>query len=288
MTSRTTDARDLTDEVCVVTGGASGIGRALAARFAGAGMRVALADVEPDALDATVAALDGDGGRVIGVSCDVRSAADVERMRDVVLDRFGDVHLVCLNAGVAPTGPLLDTPADVWAWVLDVNLLGVVHGVAAFAPHLVARGRGHIVCTASAAGVTDTPTVGAYGASKHAVVGVAAALRQELAQSCVGVSVVCPGLVDTRIFESERNRPVGMVDPSADNPTSKAYRDLLATSGAPPARVAAFVHRAVLDDQFFVFPTTDFDAGIEGRIASVRQGLAWRDAVASDLGYEIT
>jgi len=279
---------DLTDEVCVVTGGASGIGRALAHRFAAAGMRVALADIEADPLATAVAGLGGDGDRVLGVRCDVSSATEVEQLRDVVLARFGDVHLVCLNAGVAPTGPLLDTPPAVWDWVLGVNLLGVVHGIAAFGPRLVERGRGHIVCTASVAGVTDTPTVGAYGTSKHAVVGLATALRHELAGSGVGVSVVCPGFIETRIFESERNRPAGMDDPSVDNPTSKAYRELLATRGVPPARVAEFVHRAVLDDQLFVFPTTDFDLSIEGRIAAIRQGLEWRDAVAVELGQENT
>jgi NAD(P)-dependent dehydrogenase (short-subunit alcohol dehydrogenase family) len=268
---------ELRDKVCVVTGGASGIGRALARRFAAAGMRVAIADIETAALDATVAELGGDGDRVLGVRCDVRSVDDVVKLREQTVRRFGGVHVVCLNAGVAPVGPVLDTPLDVWTWVLDVNLRGVIHGVHVFGPLLVAQGAGHIVCTASAAGVSDTPTVGAYDASKHAVVGLAAALRSELVPSGVGVSVLCPGLIDTRIFESERNRPAGMDDPSRDNPFSRQYRELLATSGASPEQVAEFVCRAVLDDQFFVFPTADFDAMIEARIADVRAGLAWRD-----------
>jgi NAD(P)-dependent dehydrogenase (short-subunit alcohol dehydrogenase family) len=273
--------RALSDEVCVVTGGASGIGRALAHRFAAAGMRIAIADVEKAALAATVAELGGDGDRALGVECDVRSIEDVRRLRDETLRRFGSVHLVCLNAGVAPVGRILDMPLEVWDWVLDVNLRGVLHGVHAFAPLLVERGAGHVVCTASAAGVTDTPTVGAYGASKHAVVGLAAALRGELAEHGVGVSVLCPGLIKTRIFESERNRPDGMEDPSAGNPISEQYREMLVANGAPPEQVADLVHRAVLDDQFFVFPTTDLDAMIEARMAGVRQGLAWRDEVQS-------
>jgi short-subunit dehydrogenase len=135
-----------------------------------------------------------------------------------------------------------------------------------------------MVCTASAAGLSDTPTVGPYGASKHAVVGLAAALRSELAESGVGVSVLCPGLIATRIFESERNRPEGMDDPSKDNPISRQYREMLTANGAPPEHVAEFVHEAVLEDQFFVFPTSDLDAMIDARLVAVRQGLAWRDA----------
>lgn len=176
-----TSLGDLRDKVCVVTGGASGIGRALARRFADAGMRIAIGDVEDASLDATVMELGGDGDRVLGMHCDVRSVDDMARLRDETVRRFGGVHVVCLNAGVAPIGTMLETSLDVWSWVLDVNLRGVIHGVHVFGPPLVAQGAGHLVCTASAAGVSDTPTVGAYGASKHAVVGLAAALRSELA-----------------------------------------------------------------------------------------------------------
>lgn len=278
MTAQTSAPADLTDKVCVVTGGASGIGRALVHRFAAAGMRIAIGDIETAALDAVVGELGGEGDRVLGVRCDVRRVEYVERLRDETLRRFGAVHLVCLNAGVAPVSPLLDTSLDVWEWVLDVNLRGVIYGVRVFGPLLVAQQNGHIVCTASAAGLSDTPTMGPYGATKHAVVAIAAALRSELAPSGVGVSVLCPGMIDTRIFESERNRPDSMEDPSKDNPLLTQYRALLQHSGAPPAQVAEVVYRAVLDNQFFVFPTSDFDTFIESRILEIRQGLAWRDA----------
>jgi short-subunit dehydrogenase len=145
---------------------------------------------------------------------------------------------------------------------------------------LVAQGAGHIVCTASAAGLADTPTLGPYSATKHAVVGLAAALRHEIADRGVGVSVLCPGLVDTRIFESERNAPNNICEHRGDIEVVKGYRDALTQAGAPPAQVAEFVLRAVLDDQFFVFPSTDFDPGAEGRIAAIRQGFAWRDAAS--------
>jgi NAD(P)-dependent dehydrogenase (short-subunit alcohol dehydrogenase family) len=268
---------DLTDKVCVVTGGGSGIGRALAHRFAAAGMRVVIGDIEAGAIDSTVAELGGDGERAMGLQCDVRSIEWMQRLRDETVKRFGGVHIVCLNAGVAPVGNILDTSLAVWNWVLDVNLRGVIHGVHVFAPLLVEQGAGHIVCTASAAGVSDTPTVGPYGTTKHAVVGLAAALRSELAGHGVGVSVLCPGMINTRIFESERNRPDGMEDPSKNSALSKDYREML-KSGAPPEHVAEVAYRAVLDNQFFVFPTSDLDAMIQARIEAVRQGLAWRDA----------
>jgi len=267
---------DPTDKVCVVTGGAGGIGGALAARFLEAGMRVVVADVEAAAIASTVDALAG-GDRVVGVTHDVRSLDDTERLRDAALDRFGAVHVVCLNAGVAPVGPMFATPPDVWEWVFDVNVRGVVHGAVTFGPVLADQGAGHVVCTASIAGVTDTPTLAPYGVSKHAVVGLAAALRRELAGSGVGVSVLCPGLIRTRIFESERNRPEDMDDPSDDNPTSKAYRDMV-EEGAPPALVADVVYQAIRDNQFFVFPTRDLDPLVEARLDDIRQGLEWRDA----------
>jgi NAD(P)-dependent dehydrogenase (short-subunit alcohol dehydrogenase family) len=267
---------DPTDKVAVVTGGAGGIGSALAARFLAAGMKVVVADVDPEAIAAAVDAL-GAPDRILGVTHDVRSLDDSQRLRNATLERFGSVHVVCLNAGVAPVGPLLETPAEVWDWVFDVNVRGVVHGALTFAPLLAEQGAGHIVCTASVAGLMDTPTLPPYGVSKHAVVGLAGGMRRELAERGVGVSVLCPGLIATRIFESERNRPAGMDDPSDDNPMSKAFRDMI-VDGAPPAQVADVVYQAVVDNQFFVFPTRDLDEMIEGRLADIRQGMEWRDA----------
>src|SRR3954452_15971544 len=276
MTATGTWVDDLNDKVAVVTGGAGGIGRAMAARFLAAGMNVVVADVEQDAINAALDEL-GDGERVLGVAHDVRSFPDSEALRDATLARFGSVHVVCLNAGVAPVGPMLETRVEVWDWVFDVNVRGVVHGALAFAPVLAEQEAGHIVCTASIAGVTDTPTLPPYGVSKHAVVGLAASMRRELAERGVGVSVLCPGLIAPKIFESERNRPAGMDDPSDDNLTSKAYRDMI-VDGAPPSQVADVVYQAIVDDQFFVFPTRDLDALVEARIADIRQGMEWRDS----------
>jgi NAD(P)-dependent dehydrogenase (short-subunit alcohol dehydrogenase family) len=267
---------DPTDKVAVVTGGAGGIGSALAARFLSAGMRVVIADVEADAVATALDALDG-GDRLLGVVSDVRELEDMQELRDRVVAQFGTVHVVCLNAGVAPVGPMLETPIEVWEWVFDVNVRGVVNGALVFAPVLAEQGAGHIVCTASVAGLMDTPTLPPYGVSKHAVVGLAGGMRRELAEHGVGVSVLCPGLINTKIFESERNRPSDMDDPSDDNVMSKAYRDMI-VDGAPPSQVADVVYQAIVDNQYFVFPTRDLDAMIEGRLADIRQGMEWRDA----------
>lgn len=266
---------DPTDKVAVVTGGAGGIGSALAARFLAAGMRVVIADVEMGAVESAIEALDA-GDRLLGVPGDVRALDHMQHLRDRTLEHFGAVHVVCLNAGVAPVGPMLETPIEVWEWVFDVNVRGVVNGALVFAPVLAEQERGHIVCTASVAGLMDTPTLPPYGVSKHAVIGLAGGMRRELAEHGVGVSVLCPGLINTKIFESERNRPAGMDDPSDDNPMSKAYRDMI-VDGAPPAQVADVVYQAILDNQFFVFPTRDLDAMIEDRLADIRQGMEWRD-----------
>ncbi len=164
-----------------------------------------------------------------------------------------------------------------WDWVFDVNVRGVVHGAFRVRPLLAEQEAGHFVCTASIAGVTDTPTLPPYGVSKRAVVGLAASMRQARRAEGRGLGAL-PGLINTKIFESERNRPTGMDDPSDGNPTSKAYRDMIA-DGAPPSQVAEVVFQAIVDNQFFVFPARDLDALVEARIArSIRQGMEWRGA----------
>jgi NAD(P)-dependent dehydrogenase (short-subunit alcohol dehydrogenase family) len=259
--------QELGGKVCVITGGASGIGLAMARRFQAAGMRLALADIEADPLDAAVAEL---GGDTIGVRCDVASAEDNQRLRDEVLDRFGAAHVVCLNAGVGAAGPLLETSVETWRWTLDVNVFGIVHGIHAFGPVLVEQGEGHVVCTASAAGLVTAPALGAYSASKHAVVGLAAVLREELAPAGVGVSVACPGFVKSRIFESERNRPGGPLP--VDEGAGVLYQHIV--DGAPgPELVADAVHDAVLADRLFVTPSPEINPMIRARMAEVEAAL---------------
>lgn len=256
----------LEGKVCVVTGGASGIGLALATRFRAAGMRVVLADLEEDALDAAVAGLGGPG-EVLGVACDVSAATSVEALRRTVIERFGAAHVVCLNAGVAATGPLLATSPESWRWMLGVNVMGVVHGVGAFGPLLVDQGEGHLVCMASAAGLMTMRGLGAYGATKHAVVGLAATLRDELAGTGVGVSLVCPGVVRTGIFRSERNRPAALAGPShLEGGLDPAYL-AMAQQALGPDVVADAVHDAVRSGRFLVFPNPEVSPGV----------LAWLD-----------
>ena len=261
---------ELDGKVSVITGGAGGIGLALARRFRRAGMRVAIADVEGAALEAGVAALGG-GSDVLGVACDVTALDDVHALRDAVLERFGTAHVVCANAGVAPTGPIVGTSIDTWRWVVDVNLMGVIHTIDAFAPSVVAQGDGHFVLTASAAGLSTTPGLGAYSATKHAVVGTAATLRAELAGTGVGVSVLCPGLVRTRIFDSERNRP-GDAESHADPETATMLKGII-TGGVDPDEIADAVHAAVVDDRLFILPTTDVAGMIRARLDEVAAAL---------------
>ncbi len=203
--------RNFQDKVAVVTGAASGIGYALAERFAQEGMRVVLADIEKDALAAAEARLSQHDKRVLAVVTDVSKAESVEALAQKTLDAFGAVHIVCNNAGVGnPAVPIWENTLADWQWVLGVNLWGVVHGIRTFVPILLRQGEpGHVVNTASMAGLTSTARLGIYCASKHAVVAISETLHAELAaiNSAVKVSVLCPSFVKTNIADSSRNRP---------------------------------------------------------------------------------
>lgn len=248
---------ELRERVAVVTGGASGIGRALARRFAAEGMRLVLADVEAAPLAATVAELEAAGASVIGVEGDVAVAADVEAVRDRALAAFGGVHVVCNNAGVGGGG-IVDAPLALWEWTVGVNLMGVVHGVHTFLPLLLEQDEGHIVNTASLAGLGGVPGLGIYCTTKFAVVGLSESLFHDLAGrgSNVGVSVLCPGFVQTRIGESNRNAPASVAawtaTPAAQATTQFAVA--LANAGIPPEVVADRVRDAIVERRFYVVP----------------------------------
>lgn len=195
--------RELTGKTAFVTGGASGIGLALGKTFVEAGMKVMLADIETDALTAAVENLQNFGANVRGVSCDVTDQVSVERAANVSYEAFGNVHVVCNNAGVGGGSGIDNISLDSWRWVLDVNLMGVLHGIRTFLPHIRAHGEGgHIVNTASWAGMQSGLGFSPYAASKFAVVNMSEGLAMELEPLGIGVTVLCPSFVRTRISES--------------------------------------------------------------------------------------
>jgi NAD(P)-dependent dehydrogenase (short-subunit alcohol dehydrogenase family) len=245
--------QELRGKTAIVTGAAAGIGLALAERFAREGMRVVLADVEKGALGVAEARLADQGAEVLARVADVTSSESLQALRDQALARFGAVHVVCANAGVAPTGPVLGTAED-WRWVVEVNLMGVVHTLDAFAPGLVAQKEGHVVCTASVGGLRSAPLLGAYCATKHAVVALTESLYGELAGTGVGVSLLCPGAVATGIFESERNRPTALGGRGSG--PDRVRRDFQAAirGGMAPAEVASAVVEAIRGERFYVLP----------------------------------
>jgi len=252
--------REFRGRVAVVTGAGSGIGRALAGRFAAEGMRCVLADVDDGALDRAVGELRRDGAAAIGVRTDVASAADVQALADRTVSEFGAVHLVCNNAGVGVGSDFAKIPLDVWDWVLGVDLWGVIHGCRTFLPLLLEQDEAHIVNTSSMAALNGHPLGQApYTTAKFGVLGLSQNLFFELAATTrgrVGVSVLIPGLTRTRIFESDRSRPTGV---SAPPPSSFAATSRAALAGAldgalDPAKVADVVLDAVRDQRFYVLP----------------------------------
>ena len=241
--------------VAVITGAASGIGWAIARRCATEGMRLVLADVEEPALQRAAETLAGDGARVLALPVDVAEREAVQRLAARSFEEFGAVHLLCNNAGVAIDGPIWRAaPAD-WRWLLGVNLWGVVHGIEAFVPRMLAAGEeGHVVNTASIAGLISGSGLGVYKATKHAVVSISETLDAELRElgSRLRVSVLCPGFVRTRIADSGRNRPAerGRDPAPRDAPEDAMQRAVEA--GSSPETVADALFDAVRDERFWV------------------------------------
>ena len=265
-------------KVAVVTGGASGIGRAMATRFAAEGMKVVVADIEKAALDDAVAALTGSGADAIGVPTDVSDGASVEALRDAAIDHYGSVHVLCNNAGVGSGGLSWMQTVEDWEWVLGVNLWGVIHGIRAFVPGMVERGEGHVVNTASMAGLTSPPMMSIYNVSKHSVVTLSETMFGELAMmgSEVGVSVLCPGWVNTRIHEAGRNRPGGPATGEAVTAEQAEQADMFRTAlegliagGLDPADVADLVLDAVRTKRFYILTHPDWKPMISGRVDAI-------------------
>lgn len=267
--------QDLQGKVAVVTGGASGIGLAVARRLAAEGMRLVLADIEEPALKEAADDL-ATTAEVLAVVTDVSESASVAELRDRALDRFGAVHLVHNNAGVGAGGLLWEVSEEDWRWVLGANLWGVVHGIRTFVPLLVAQGEGHVVNTASLAGLVSAPFMGPYNASKHAVVTISETLAKDLRAvgSPVGVSVLCPGFVRTAIDRSERNRPAwapAPADAPGYEPLQEALRQLVA-GGIDPVGVAERVVEAVRGDEFYILTHEESRPAVAARMHDILEG----------------
>ena len=276
--------RELAGRTAFVTGGAGGIGLAMAQAFAGAGMKVMIADIETDALGTAVESLRGITPDTEGILCDVADAASVERAAQATFDRFGHVHVVCNNAGVAAGGGIDHISLDNWRWVIDVNLMGVVHGIRSFLPHIRSHGEGgHIVNTASMAGMQGGLGFSPYGASKFAVVSLSEGLNMQLKPHGIGVSVLCPSYVRTKIGESGRNRPQRYgatlpLDPLSPAAAMVAEIARNLQAGLDPADVAARVIAAIRDDRLYIFTHPGMRAEVEDRFAAI---LAAMDAVSA-------
>jgi NAD(P)-dependent dehydrogenase (short-subunit alcohol dehydrogenase family) len=266
----------LTGKVAVVTGGASGIGRAMADRFAREGMKIVLADIEEPALSNAASELTAAGAQVIAVRTDVSKSDQVDSLADAAYQRFGAVHVLCNNAGVAPEGaPVWMRSLDTWHWLLGVNLYGVIHGIRSFVPRMLAQGEeGHVVNTASIAGLSAGPMIGPYFVSKHAVVSLSETLYLDLklANAKLGVSVLCPAFVKTNIGESARNRPSEIAGDGFSSAEFHAMVRAMIESGIPASAVADQVVDAILKDQFWILTHPESKAMVRDRMTAILEG----------------
>jgi NAD(P)-dependent dehydrogenase (short-subunit alcohol dehydrogenase family) len=269
--------QEFKDKVAVITGAASGIGRALAERCVQEGMKAVLADVEREPLAQAAASLKASGATVLAVRTDVSQATDLEALAQKTLEAFGAVHLLCNNAGVGTEAAIWESTIAEWEWILGVNLWGVIHGVRVFVPLMLAQDTEcHIVNTASLAGLISGPGLGAYKVTKHGVVALSETLHHELAErgAKVKVSVLCPGIVNTRIMESARNRP-GHLPPTEPRGVASGARwealRRLVPAGMHAAQVAAAVFAALRKDQFYILTHPEGKEAICTRMEDILQ-----------------
>jgi len=264
--------KEFRDKVAVITGAASGIGRAIAERCVSEGMKVVLADVEEASLAKAVAELEALGGTVRGVRTDVSRRSDVEHLARQALDAYGQVHLLFNNAGVAAGGAPWEATWNDWEWIIGVNLWGVIHGVKVFTPLMMAQNAEcHIVNTSSAAGLVVGNGSAPYAVTKHAVVALSECLYLSLQQrnSMVKVSVLCPGLVHTNIDSGERNRPAELrnepVEITPQMQTGLAAFKAALEASMSPVRVADVVFEAIQNEQFYVLPHPEWMEAVQLR-----------------------
>ena len=273
----------LEGRVAAVTGAASGLGRAMALAFAGEGMHAALADVDEPGLKNTLNEVQSRGVRAFAMRVDVSRYQEVESFCSKAIAQFGATHVVCNNAGVSPLGAVWENTLADWQWILGVNLWGVIHGVRAFVPRLLAQGEGHVVNTASVAGLISPPGMGAYNVTKHAVVALSESLYHDLRLrgSPVGVSVLCPAYVPTGIADSERNRPRELLNPGKKPSKEEALLKKAVASGKLSADdVARAVVAAVKEERFYVLTHPRIKGAIRARMEDLLDERAPRNPLA--------
>ena len=269
--------QDLTGKTAVITGGASGIGLALAHRFGAAGMRLLVADIEEPALEAATRELRDAGNEVAATVTDVSDLSQIEALAATAAETYGNVHLLCNNAGVGGGGSLLmpDGDLDMWKWTIDIDLWGVIYGCKVFMPAMAAHGEGaHVVNTASMAGLGAPAFMGAYSVAKYGVVSLSESLARE-AQVMgldIGVSVLCPAFVATAIADSTRNLPADIQAPPTETGELGDMVRRLVASGMPPARVADAVHDAVVDNQFWILTHEESKEAVTARADEIVTG----------------
>jgi len=282
--------KDLNGKVAVITGAGSGFGREFARLGAHEGMKLVLADVQREALDAVVAELKGAGAEVIGEIVDVADSGQVAQLADRAFQTFGPVHLLMNNAGVGGGGYLWENTDKDWDWVLGVNLMGVVHGIQHFVPRMLEANRhgtpGHIVNTASMAGWLAAPLMGVYNVSKHAVVALSETLHHDLrlAQSTIGVTALCPAFVPTGIADSHRNRPKTLANPAPPTTSQRmaqAASEKAVSSGRMTAEhVARMTFDAVRENRYYVFTHPQILPTVQARFEAALRGDAPADPFA--------
>ncbi len=279
--------KDLAGRVAVVTGAASGLGRAMALAFAAEGMHVALADVDETNLARAADEVRARGVRALAMRVDVSNGAQVDELAARSVAELGGVHLVCNNAGVSPLGAAWENTVADWRWALGVNLWGVIHGVRAFAPRLIAQNEGHIVNTASVAGLIAPPGMSVYNVTKHAVVALSESLYHDLRErkSRVGVSVLCPAYVPTGISDSERNRPGELANPAAEKSTEQLAREAMLKKAVAAGKISAdevaqAVVAAVKTDRFYILTHPRIKGAIEARMRDILDERAPRNPLA--------
>ena len=273
--------KNFQDKVVVITGGASGLGREFANTAARLGMKLVLADVQQDALDKAVAELEGEGAQVLAMTCDVRKSEQIQALADATMARFGAVHLVFNNAGVGSGGLIWENTEADWDWVMGVNVMGVAHGVRIFTKLMLECAKadpafeGHIVNTASMAGLLNAPTMGVYNVSKHAVVSLSETLHHDLqlVGAPIGASVLCPYFVPTGISQSHRNRPADVAMTASVTPSQVAAQAMtvkaVESGKVSAADVAQITFDAIADGKFYIYSHPQALGGVADRMNEI-------------------